>query len=125
MDLVYFIDLDTERKVLTLSKGEVINYGHLFIATGCRPKMPYTPGVDLKNIFVLRNYTDANGVHKALSPNKHVVILGTSFIGMEAAAFCIGKCASVTVIGRESLPLEAIFGNEIGERVKQEFESKS
>ncbi|XP_033207120.1 apoptosis-inducing factor 3 isoform X2 [Belonocnema kinseyi] len=117
-------NLDTERKVLTLSKEEEINYVHLFIATGCRPRFPDTPGVDLKNIFVLRNYTDANGVHKALSPNKNVVILGTSFIGMEAAAFCLGKCASLTVIGRESLPLEAIFGDEIGKRVKQEFESK-
>ena len=116
--------MNTERKVLMLNKGEEINYGHLFIATGCRPRVPDTPGVDLKNIFVLRNFTDANGVHKELSPNKHVVILGTGFIGMEAAAYCVDKCASVTVIGREYLPLEAIFGAEVGERIKQEFESK-
>ena len=63
-------------------------------------------------------------MQKQLSLDKHLVILGTSFIGMEAAAYCFSKCASVTVIGRDSAPLEATFGAEIGERVKQEFESK-
>ncbi|XP_051162893.1 apoptosis-inducing factor 3 isoform X2 [Leptopilina boulardi] len=116
--------LDTERKLIKLNKGEEINYKHLFISTGCRPRVPDTPGIDLKNIFYLRNYTDSNNIHKQLSSEKHVIILGTSFIGMEAAAYCIGKCASVTVIGRESVPLEPVFGAEIGERVKREFESK-
>lgn len=116
--------LDTERKIVKLSKGDEINYKHLFISTGSRPRVPATPGIYFKNIFFLRNYTDANSIHKQLSTEKHVIILGTSFIGMEAAAYCIGKCASVTVIGRESVPLEPVFGAEIGERVKQEFESK-
>lgn len=109
---------------MKLSKGDEINYKHLFISTGSRPRVPATPGIYFKNIFFLRNYTDANSIHKQLSTEKHVIILGTSFIGMEAAAYCIGKCASVTVIGRESVPLEPVFGAEIGERVKQEFESK-
>lgn len=86
--------------------------------------MPDAPGSNLKNIFVLRNYTDGAQVHQQLGMEKHVVILGQSFIGMEAAAYCAGKCAEVSVIGRDTVPLRAVFGDDIGNRVKQEHEKK-
>jgi len=76
------------------------------------------------SIFVLRDYTDSQGVYSLLSPKKHVIVLGLGFIGMEAAAYCINKCASVTVIGRDTVPLRAIFGADIGNRIKKEHESK-
>ena len=37
---------------------------------------------------------------------KHVVIIGTSFIGMEVAAALIDHAASVTVIGRDRVPFQ-------------------
>lgn len=82
------------------------------------------PGNNLSNIFVLRDYIDSQGVYSQLSPEKHVVVLGLGFIGMEAAAYCINKCASVTVIGRDTVPLRAIFGADIGNRIKKEHEAK-
>lgn len=86
--------------------------------------MPNIPGSDLSSIFVLRDYTDAQGVYSLLSPEKHVIVLGLGFIGMEAAAYCVDKCASVTVIGRDTVPLKAIFGADIGNRIKKEHETK-
>lgn len=86
--------------------------------------MTNQPGSNLKNIFVMRNYTDSHAIHSLLSPDKHVIILGTGFIGMEAAAACIGKCASITVIGQNSAPLASIFGTDIGNRIKKEHETK-
>lgn len=82
------------------------------------------PGSNLKNIFVMRNYTDSHAIHALLSPDKHVIIVGMGFIGMEAAATCIGKCASVTIIGRGDAPLATIFGTVIGKRIKKEHEAK-
>lgn len=109
---------------MKLSNGEELNYDYLFIATGSKPRMPDAPGSDLKNIFVLRNYTDAAAVQEQLSSEKHVVVLGQSFIGMEAAAYCVDKCASVTIVGRDNVPLKAVFGEEIGNRVREEHEKK-
>jgi len=86
--------------------------------------MPNIPGSDLKNIFVLRDYTHAQALNKKLCAAKHVVVLGLSFISMESAAYCSEKCDSVTVIGRDFVPLRGIFGVEVGERIQKEFEAK-
>lgn len=86
--------------------------------------MPDQPGSDLKNIFVMRDYTDSHGIHSLLSPDKHVVVLGLGFIGMEAAIYCVDKCASVTVIGRDTVPLKPVFGADIGNRIQKEQEAK-
>ncbi|XP_001606413.1 apoptosis-inducing factor 3 isoform X1 [Nasonia vitripennis] len=118
------ISLNVNRQIVTLSDGEELHYNHLFIATGCKPKRPDFPGVNLKNIYVMRDYTDSQGVNKELGSDKHVVCFGLGFVGMEAAAYCIDKVASVTVIGRSPTPFKSVFGEEIGNRVRKEFESK-
>lgn len=121
---VHATGLNTSDKIVELSNNEKLGYNYLFICTGSKARMPTLPGAELKNIFVVRDYTDAHEIHSLLSPTKHVVCLGLSFIGMEAAAYCTGKCASVTVIGKDEVPLRAVFGSLIGERVRQEFEAK-
>lgn len=52
---------------------------------------------------MIYRYVDYNQVH--------VVIVGTSFIGMEVAAYLVDKAASVTVVGRSSTPFVHVFGN--------------
>ena len=46
--------------------------------------------VKLSNIFILRTPNDANQI-AALSEGKNLVIVGTSFIGMEVAAALVGE----------------------------------
>ncbi|XP_034181673.2 apoptosis-inducing factor 3 isoform X2 [Osmia lignaria lignaria] len=116
--------LNTNENIVHLSNNEKLTYNYLFVCTGSKPRLPDTPGINLSNIYVLRNFTDSQAVHSKLLPDKHVVILGLGFIGMEAAAYSIDKCASVTIVGRSTIPLEPIFGSEIGNRIKQEFENK-
>ena len=45
-----------------------------------RPRKPDIPGVDLANVFTLRTVKDANAI-AAKFKDKHMVVLGTSFIG--------------------------------------------
>ncbi|XP_076681284.1 apoptosis-inducing factor 3 isoform X2 [Andrena cerasifolii] len=116
--------LDTSENVVQLSNKEKLSYNYLFICTGCKPRIPDIPGVHLSNIFVLRDYTDSNAVHSELSIEKHIVIFGLGFIGMEAAAYCTNKCASVTVVGTGTVPMQSVLGTEIGNRIRQEFEEK-
>jgi NADPH-dependent 2,4-dienoyl-CoA reductase/sulfur reductase-like enzyme len=70
--------------------GERIKYNKLLIATGTTPRRPPVPGVNLKNVFTIRNYHDAENIRDASRKAKNIVIVGASFIGMEAAA-CIKK----------------------------------
>lgn len=116
--------LNVKEKLVHLSNNEKLSYNYLFICTGSKPRMPIVPGANLQNIFVMRNYTDSQAILSLLSTDKHIVVLGLGFIGMEAAAYCVGKCASVTVIGRDAVPLRPIFGTDIGDRVRKEFEDK-
>ncbi|XP_011146399.1 apoptosis-inducing factor 3 isoform X2 [Harpegnathos saltator] len=118
------IGLDTSQNLIKLSNNEDLKYDYLFTCTGGKPRMTDQSGSDLKNIFVMRDYTDSHAIHLLLSADKHVIILGMGFIGMEAAASCVGKCASVTVIGSSTAPLRTIFGADIGNRIKKEHEAK-
>lgn len=72
----------------------------------------------------------ANGVYSfrytnaLLSKDKDVVVLGGSFVAMEAANYCQNKVNRVTVILRDDLPFRPLLGPEIGAAFKKLFEDK-
>lgn len=86
----------------------------LVVATGAEPRKPAFKGADLDGVYTLRSMDDAK-VIKAASDDKHVVIVGTGFIGMETASALIqaGNTASVTVVGRS----RRVMGNIVSEAV--------
>ncbi|CAH1129431.1 unnamed protein product [Ceutorhynchus assimilis] len=116
--------VETENNLVKLDNGAEVKYDKLYLATGCNPRKPNVPGNDLKNVCVLRGYDDAKYAYSQLKPDIDVVVLGSSFIGMEAANFCVSKVKSVTVIGRGNAPFRATWGERIGEAIKKVFEEK-
>ncbi|KAF4517893.1 hypothetical protein B566_EDAN001847 [Ephemera danica] len=103
------------------NKGEPLKYDALFLATGSDPReVKDYPGGELKNIVTLRTTTHANFI-SAECKGKRAVVIGNSFIGMEAAAFLSDKASSVTVVGRSQVPFEAVLGREVGGRLQQLF----
>ncbi|XP_034249300.1 apoptosis-inducing factor 3 isoform X2 [Thrips palmi] len=116
--------IDSKGKKVILNDGSEINYTRLLVASGSKANTATQPGSDLQNIFSLRTIEDANAIHKVLSKESNVVIVGASFIGMEAAAYCVGKVNSVTVVGRGSVPFQPILGEKVGARILQLFEEK-
>ncbi|KPJ14799.1 Apoptosis-inducing factor 3 [Papilio machaon] len=119
--------LEPQTKVVHLSNGKKLPYSTVYIATGCKPRVPDVPGIDLKNIFTVRNYEDSVNILKALGSDKdkNVVVLGLSFIGLEAAASCTQAAKSMTVVGKDTEPLGLIFGPEIGKSLRKLFEEKN
>ncbi|KAJ3117868.1 hypothetical protein HDU96_005245 [Phlyctochytrium bullatum] len=109
--------VDPSKKSVTLNNGKVLNYTYLVVATGGDPRKLPVPGSDLANIFTLRGADDSNGIEKAVSESgekPNVVVVGSSFIGMEAAAI-LAKTCTVTVIGMEKVPFERVLGPVVGE----------
>ncbi|CRK92520.1 CLUMA_CG006079, isoform A, partial [Clunio marinus] len=119
------VSLNASKNEITLSSNDIMKYDRIFIATGSRARKPNVPGSELKNIFTLRNINDANEIEEKLTSKSHVVILGSSFIGMESAAYCADKVAKVTIIGKHEVPLKELFGEAIGKRIMKLFESKN
>lgn len=109
--------LDTTSKEVKLSNGYKIKYDKVYIATGSAPRKAPVPGADLTNVVTLRDISDAQYVNERLNEAAHVVVLGVSFVGLEAAAYSVNKVAKVTVIGRDSVPLRPTFGEAVGGRV--------
>jgi apoptosis-inducing factor 3 len=103
--------------------GEKIHFDKLLIATGGRPRtFANLPGGDLANIFPLREQADADRVIAAAQHATNVVIIGASFIGMEAAWALAKRGLSVTAVGLEKIPFERVLGAEIGRWLQGEHE---
>ena len=109
---------------LDLDHGDPLVYDALIVATGARPRSVDLPGVDLPGVYTLRSLADAVALKKA-AHGKHVVIVGTSFIGMEAAA-SLGAdhgAKSVHVIGNKDEVLQPMLSPGTARELRRSHES--
>lgn len=109
------ISIDPSKKSVATQSGKSFPYTKLVLATGGTPKRLPLPGFkDLGNVFVLRTTTDVQAILGAVGDKgKKIVIVGSSFIGMEVAN-ALAKENTVSVIGMEKAPLERVMGEEVG-----------
>jgi len=137
--------VDVEKGSVSTEDGKTVEYEHLILATGANPSRLPIDGSDLGNIFVLRTIDDTKAINSALTAKEssqpevvkqvedkvgldsaykpRLVIVGSSFIGMEAA-LAAAKKAQVTVIGMEKAPFEKILGPEIGNGLRKNHEKQ-
>ncbi len=97
----------------------------LVVATGAEPKIPPFKGAELDGVYTLRSMDDAKEIKNA-SDNKHVVIVGTGFIGMEVASALMeaGKAASITVVGRSRRVMANIVSEAVSNALIKLHEGK-
>lgn len=118
--------VDFKSKSVSTKSGKTFPYTKLILASGGTPKALPLPGFkELSNIFLLRTVPDVQAILAAVGEEKgkNVVIVGSSFIGMEVAN-ALSSNNTVTVIGMESAPLERVMGSEVG-KIFQKLISKS
>ncbi|KAI9848289.1 MAG: hypothetical protein M1837_000553 [Sclerophora amabilis] len=116
--------VDFSDKKVTTASGKAFHYTKLILASGGTPKKLPLPGFkELENIFVLRTVPDVQAILGAVgdSKGKKIVVVGSSFIGMEVSN-ALAKENSVSVIGMEEVPLERIMGVEVGSIFKSALE---
>ncbi len=106
--------IDPARRRLDLASGEPIRYERLLLATGAAPRRLQVPGADLDGVFCLRSLRDADDLAAAVGRARHVVVVGTGWIGSEAAASVRQLGQDVTLIGRDVAPLARVLGPEVG-----------
>lgn len=106
--------VDTQARTVTLSDGQHLAYDGLLLATGATPQRPAIAGADLPGCFVLRSRADAAQVLDAARQHQRVVIIGDSFIGLEAASALRQLGLQVHVVSRHPVPLAEVLGERIG-----------
>ena len=107
--------IDFSSKKVSTKSGSSFPYTKLVLATGGSPKNLPLPGFkELDNIFMLRTIPHVQQIVKAIGDKrKKIVVIGSSFIGMEVAN-ATSKDNDVTVVGMEKAPLERVMGEEVG-----------
>lgn len=75
---------------MQLKDGSVVKYGGALIATGAAPRLIDVPGKELKHIYAIRVPEESSAVW-AQAEGRHVVVVGSSFIGMETAAALVKR----------------------------------
>lgn len=118
--------VDTAAHTVTLDGGEALHYDKLLLATGGVPRdLSQLPGGDLKNILTLRTLADADQIIEHGEKDATVVIIGSSFIGMEVASSLKKRVKSldVTVVDMVELPYQKVLGDRLGKLFKDEHEA--
>lgn len=116
--------LDLAERRVTLPGGAVIEADGLLLATGGEPRRLEVEGADLEGVVTLRTWADADRLAELADMATRVVVIGASFIAMEAAASLgqrgVGK---VLVVAPEEVPFEASLGKRLGTLLRGIHES--
>ena len=109
--------LDTAAHRLRLSDGQILPYTKLLLATGAEPNRLDAPGADLPHVHLLRTLDDCDAILATLKPDSKAVVIGSSFIGLEAAASIRSRKIDVTVVTPESAPMSRKVGEILSRRI--------
>ena len=102
-----------------LAGGGRIDYAKACVATGSTARTLDVPGARLPAIYTVRTWEDAEAVRAAAGEYTSVVVVGASFIGMEAAMALAGMGCEVTVVSPEEVPFGKTFGARVGRAVQR------
>jgi NADPH-dependent 2,4-dienoyl-CoA reductase/sulfur reductase-like enzyme/nitrite reductase/ring-hydroxylating ferredoxin subunit len=121
-----------DKKQVVCEDKTVFNFSKLVIATGLEPIKHKALTSDINGVFTLRSLKDSNTIIKhfnstkkaneALKTQLNVLIVGSSFVALETAAYFNGK-ASVTVICHRK-PFRSVFGDDVADRIFALHQSK-
>ncbi len=90
--------IDRQARTVALSDGGSVDFEHLVLAVGSRPRLPPIPGTDVNGVFLLRAAADARKLHDGFRNAESVVVIGGGFIGLELAATARSLGRNVTVV---------------------------
>ena len=109
--------LDRDRRIVETEDGE-IPYDSLVLATGSEPIRIPIPGADDPEILVMRTIENSERLKSRVGEGSRAVVVGSGFIGCEAAASLSLRGAEVTLISLEEGPQRERLGEDVSERIE-------
>lgn len=124
-------EIDRKNKTISIrdfQSDEVIqhSYDSLVLATGSVSKIPPGLSKELDNVFTLKNIQDLIALKKYLGTNSlgHVTIIGSGYIGLEAAEALYNLGFNITIIEKQQTALPEAEP-EISKKIYDELQKHS
>jgi nitrite reductase/ring-hydroxylating ferredoxin subunit len=108
--------IDTKARQVVTSGGDIVPYDRLLLATGAEPVRLPIPGADQPHVHVLRSLADSRAIIALADGARRAVVIGASFIGLEAAASL--RARNIEVTSSAGVVPWAMLGPEMGDFVR-------
>jgi 3-phenylpropionate/trans-cinnamate dioxygenase ferredoxin reductase subunit len=115
-------EIDLGVPVARAADGEVFPFDRLLLATGSEPLVPPIPGADGPGVQTMRRIGDAERLTE-LGRGDQALVVGSGFIGCEAAASLAIRGAAVTMATLEAAPQVERLGAEVAAEIGGWLES--
>ncbi|AFK86494.1 FAD-dependent pyridine nucleotide-disulfide oxidoreductase [Thermoanaerobacterium aotearoense SCUT27] len=77
--------VDTDKKIVKLDDGSILEYDILIIASGSYSFIPPVKGNDKKGVYAVRSLDDVEKLNEYINGKKRGVVVGGGLLGLEAA----------------------------------------
>ena len=104
------VRLRPEEGTVTLDSGDGIRFDTCIIATGAEPRRLSVPGADDPAVLQLRSLAEGRVLRATATQATSAVVIGSGFIGCEAAASLARRGLTVTLITDEDAPQQRRLG---------------
>jgi len=112
------VSIDTKARKVVVKGGAFVAYDRLLLTTGAEPVRLPIPGAEQQNVHTLRSLNDSRAIIAMTKGAQRAVVIGASFIGLEAAAALRTRGLEVHVVAPEKRPMERILGAQMGDFIR-------
>ncbi|HEY6753032.1 MAG TPA: FAD-dependent oxidoreductase, partial [Rubrobacteraceae bacterium] len=112
------VRLDRDRGVIETENGEEAPYDACVLATGSEPIRIPIPGADDPEVLVMRTIENSERLQSRAGEGSRAIVVGSGFIGCEAAASLSLRGVEVTLVSQEEGPQREQLGEDASQRLQ-------